>query len=188
MFALKKTRRTAARPNHLAATATARNYSSFVKASNLEPFYFGLRMLAIWESQTVHRPSLVLSCSSWLDNPPDSSHHSSPESVEMFITWKLDYWMPKIRIGWQHLKITSNFWAKYSFTKLQRTQKGIRLSKWKHVEQVVFAKNTSSSSLFRPNILNLRERYYWSSGQNMFERVARVIEQHQKDLRGCLVG
>ena len=138
-------------------------------------------MLAIWESQTVHRPSLVLSCSSWLDNPPDSSHHSSPESVE-----KLDYLMPKIRIGWQHLKITSNFWAKYSFTKLQRTQKGIRLSKY--VEQVVFAKNTSSSSLFRPNILNLRERYYWNSGQNKFERVERVIEQHQKDLRGCPVG
>ena len=136
-------------------------------------------MLAIWESQTVHRPSLVLSCSSWLDNPPDSSHHSSPESVEMVITWKLDNLMPKI---------TLNFWAKYCFTKLQRTQKGIRLSKRKYVEQVVFAKNTSSSSLFRPNILNLRERYYWNSGQNKFERVERVIEQHQKDLRGCPVG
>ena len=144
-----KKRRTAARPNHLAATAAARNYSFSVKASNLEPFYFGLRMSAIWESQTVHRPSLALSCSSWLDNPPDSSHHSSPESVE-----KLDYLMPKICIGWQHLKITLNFWAKYCFTKLQRTQKGIRLSKCKYVEQVVFAKNTSSSSLFRLNILN----------------------------------
>ena len=93
-----KKRRTAARPNHLAATAAARNYSFSVKASNLEPFYFGLRMSAIWESQTVHRPSLALSCSSWLDNPQDSSHHSSPESVEMFITWKLDYLMPKILV------------------------------------------------------------------------------------------
>ena len=149
-----KKRRTAARPNHLAATAAARNYSFSVKASNLEPFYFGLRMSAIWESQTVHRPSLALSCSSWLDNPQDSSHHSSPESVEMFITWKLDYLMPKICIGWQRSKITFNLWAKYCFTKLQRTQKGIRLSKRKYVEQVVFAKNTSSSSLFRLNILN----------------------------------
>ena len=173
-----KKRRNAARPNYLAATAAARNYSSFVKASNLEPFYFGLRMLAIWESQTVHRPSLVLSCSSWLDNHPDSSHHSSPESVEMFITWKLDNLMPKI---------TLNFWTKYCFTKLQRTQKGIRLSKRKYVEQVVFAKNTSSSSLFWPNILNLRERYYWNSGQNKFKRVERVIEQRQKNLGGCLV-
>ena len=146
----QKKRRTAARPNHLAATAAARNYSFSVKASNLEPFYFGLRMSAIWESQTVHRPSLVLSCSSWLDNPPDSSHHSSPESVEMFITWNWIIWCRN------HFK----FLSKILFYEAATHTKGDQTFKMQFVEQVVFAKNTSSSSLFWPNILNLRERYY----------------------------